>query len=162
MASGRRFTTEPLEALLCRLREFLLDVRNGEDRRKYSDSAVSIRGYNLRNWQKTAPQHSASWEIPVAAKRPVVTKKKITGRKQASLRPTATPEVIVSPEESGSPPTSPAVFDPRLLLTKIDGGKSNHEYGANESVYAQGDAADSVFYIERGKIKLTEIGRAHV
>ena len=93
----------------------------------------------------------------MAAKRPVVTKKKITGRKQASLRPTATPEVIVSPEESGSPPTSPAVFDPRLLLTKIDGGKSNHEYGANESVYAQGDAADSVFYIERGKIKLTVV-----
>ena len=93
----------------------------------------------------------------MAAKRPVVIKKKSTGREKASLRPAATPEVIVSPEESGSPPTSPAVFDPRLLLKKLNGGKARHQYQANERVFAQGDAADAVFYIERGKVKLTVV-----
>jgi CRP/FNR family cyclic AMP-dependent transcriptional regulator len=93
----------------------------------------------------------------MAAKRPVVIKKKSAGREKASLRPAATPEVIVSPEESGSPPTSPAVFDPRLLLKKLNGRKARHQYQANERVFSQGDAADAVFYIERGKVKLTVV-----
>jgi CRP/FNR family cyclic AMP-dependent transcriptional regulator len=95
----------------------------------------------------------------MAAKRPVVIKKKSTGREKASLRPAATPEVIVSPEESGSPPTSPAVFDPRLLLKKLNVGKARHQYQANERVFAQGGAADAVFYIERGKVKLTVVSK---
>src|SRR5664280_2376959 len=93
----------------------------------------------------------------MAAKHPVVTKKKSAGREKASVRPSATPEVIVSPEESGSPPTSPAVFDPRLLLKKLNGRKARHQYQANERVFSQGDAADAVFYIERGKVKLTVV-----
>jgi CRP-like cAMP-binding protein len=95
----------------------------------------------------------------MAAKHPVVTKKKTTGRKRAPLRPTALREVIVGPLEIGVGLEQPAVFDPRLLLTKINGGKTSHQYRANESVYAQGDGADSVFYIESGKVKLTAVSK---
>src|SRR5664280_1834625 len=48
-----RFTTEPLGALLYRLRESLLDVRNGEDRRKYLKLDVS-GSYNLGIWRGPA------------------------------------------------------------------------------------------------------------
>ena len=48
-----RFTTEPLGALLYRLRESILDVRNGEDRRKYLKLDVS-GSYNLGIWRGPA------------------------------------------------------------------------------------------------------------
>src|SRR5450631_1851515 len=95
----------------------------------------------------------------MAAKRPVVIKKKSTGREKASLRPAASPEVVVNPAKIGLGPEQPAVFDPRLLLKKINGGKARHQYQANERVFAQGDAADAVFYVESGKVKLTVVSK---
>jgi len=50
-------------------------------------------------------------------------------------------------------------FDPRLLLTKLHTGRSSRDYQRNESVFSQGDAADAVFYIETGKIKLTVVSK---
>ena len=93
----------------------------------------------------------------MAAKRPTVMKKRSEGRSKTSLRPAAAPEVIVNPAKIGSGSESPAVFDPRLLLTKINGGKTRHQYRANKSIFAQGDEADAVFYIEKGKVKLTVV-----
>lgn len=40
------------------------------------------------------------------------------------------------------------------FLAGISSGKSNIEYGANRNIFSQGDAADSVFYLRRGKVKL--------
>jgi CRP/FNR family transcriptional regulator, cyclic AMP receptor protein len=48
-------------------------------------------------------------------------------------------------------------FDPRLLLTKLSAGRTTHAYQADESVFSQGDAADAVFYIQSGKVKLTVV-----
>jgi CRP-like cAMP-binding protein len=53
-----------------------------------------------------------------------------------------------------------AAFDPRLLLTKLSAGKTSHEYQADESVFMQGDAADAVFYIQSGKVKLTVVSKS--
>lgn len=50
-------------------------------------------------------------------------------------------------------------FVPRLFLTKLNSGKSSQEYQSGESVFAQGDAADAVFYIEIGKVKLTVVSK---
>jgi CRP/FNR family transcriptional regulator, cyclic AMP receptor protein len=36
----------------------------------------------------------------------------------------------------------------------LGNGKCNIEYGANRNIFAQGEAADSVFYLRRGKVKL--------
>jgi CRP-like cAMP-binding protein len=42
-----------------------------------------------------------------------------------------------------------------VFLAGITRGKTVLEYGANRTIFAQGDPADSVFYLQRGKVKLT-------
>ena len=48
-------------------------------------------------------------------------------------------------------------FDPSAFLTRIENGKTTREYRNKQVVFSQGDAADAVFYIERGKVKLTVV-----
>jgi len=42
-----------------------------------------------------------------------------------------------------------------VFLAGITRGKTVLEYGANRTIFLQGDPADSVFYLQRGKVKLT-------
>ena len=51
-------------------------------------------------------------------------------------------------------------FEPHLLLTKLSTGKSSHAYLAEESIFSQGDAADAVFYIQSGRVKLTVVSKS--
>jgi CRP/FNR family transcriptional regulator, cyclic AMP receptor protein len=44
-------------------------------------------------------------------------------------------------------------FDPKAFLAKVNGGRTISNYRKNQIIYAQGDSADSVFYIQSGKIK---------
>ena len=39
------------------------------------------------------------------------------------------------------------------FLAGISRGKSVLEYGANRTIYMQGDPADSVWYVQQGKVK---------
>ena len=48
-------------------------------------------------------------------------------------------------------------FDPKIFLSKVNGGRAISDYRKNQIVYRQGDAADSVFYIQSGKIKTTVV-----
>jgi CRP-like cAMP-binding protein len=48
-------------------------------------------------------------------------------------------------------------FDPQILLTEILAGKSTRECLTDDSIFAQGDSADAVFYIQSGKVKLTVV-----
>jgi CRP/FNR family cyclic AMP-dependent transcriptional regulator len=48
-------------------------------------------------------------------------------------------------------------FDPKVFLSKVNGGRSTSEYRKNQVVYRQGDVADSVFYIQTGKAKVTVV-----
>jgi CRP/FNR family cyclic AMP-dependent transcriptional regulator len=50
-------------------------------------------------------------------------------------------------------------FDPRAFLTKVGEGKAISTYDNREIIFAQGDPADAVFYIQNGKVKLTVISR---
>ena len=57
-------------------------------------------------------------------------------------------------------PNSPDVrekdaFDPKTFLGRIDAGKTIERYGKNEKIFSQGDVADSVFFIRKGKVKIT-------
>jgi CRP/FNR family cyclic AMP-dependent transcriptional regulator len=47
-------------------------------------------------------------------------------------------------------------FDEQVL-TNILAGKSIREYQTDGSIFAQGDSADAVFYIQSGKVKLTVV-----
>ena len=46
-------------------------------------------------------------------------------------------------------------FDPKEFLATVNGGRTISAYRKDERVFAQGDAADSVFYIQKGKVKIT-------
>jgi CRP/FNR family cyclic AMP-dependent transcriptional regulator len=50
-------------------------------------------------------------------------------------------------------------FDPKSFLTKVGEGRTIANYKRNQSVFSQGDAADSVFYILKGKVKLTVVSK---
>ncbi|HUX66408.1 MAG TPA: Crp/Fnr family transcriptional regulator [Terriglobales bacterium] len=56
---------------------------------------------------------------------------------------------------STKPPPGP--FDPEAFLTAIRTGKSVREYRPKQAIFSQGDAADAVFYLQRGKVKLTVV-----
>jgi len=47
----------------------------------------------------------------------------------------------------------PPSFDPKVFLAKVNGGRTISEYRKGQIVYAQGKPADSVFYIQSGKVK---------
>jgi CRP/FNR family cyclic AMP-dependent transcriptional regulator len=51
----------------------------------------------------------------------------------------------------------PQAFDPKVFLTRIEDGKTTKEYRNRQVVFSQGDAADAVFYIQSGKVKLTVV-----
>ena len=46
-------------------------------------------------------------------------------------------------------------FDPKVFLATVNGGRTIASFRVNEAIFAQGDPADSVFYIQEGKVKLT-------
>jgi CRP/FNR family cyclic AMP-dependent transcriptional regulator len=50
-----------------------------------------------------------------------------------------------------------APFDPKIFLAKVGEGTTVSEYRKDQIVFAQGDAGDAVFYIQKGEIKLTVI-----
>jgi CRP/FNR family transcriptional regulator, cyclic AMP receptor protein len=50
-------------------------------------------------------------------------------------------------------------FNAREFLGKVGAGKKILEFGKNDNIFTQGDVADTVFYIQTGKVKLTVISR---
>jgi CRP/FNR family cyclic AMP-dependent transcriptional regulator len=56
-----------------------------------------------------------------------------------------------------APMVNPAkdMFDPKIFLAKVGAGKAILEFQKNQNVFEQGDVADTVFYIQKGKVKLT-------
>jgi CRP/FNR family cyclic AMP-dependent transcriptional regulator len=46
-------------------------------------------------------------------------------------------------------------FDPKVYLATIDGGRTLSNYQKDEVIFSQGELADSVFYIQKGKVKVT-------
>jgi CRP/FNR family transcriptional regulator, cyclic AMP receptor protein len=45
-------------------------------------------------------------------------------------------------------------FDVEVFLHTVDGGRSVSNYRKNQNVFSQGEPADSVFYIQEGKVKV--------
>jgi CRP-like cAMP-binding protein len=47
------------------------------------------------------------------------------------------------------------VFDPQAFLGRIGVGKTVERYRKNQKIFSQGDVADTVFFIQKGKVKIT-------
>jgi CRP/FNR family transcriptional regulator, cyclic AMP receptor protein len=50
-------------------------------------------------------------------------------------------------------------FDPRKFLATIGEGRKVVAFAKKQTIFAQGDSADAVFYIQAGKIKLTVVSK---
>ena len=48
-------------------------------------------------------------------------------------------------------------FNPKAFLAQVGEGRSIAKYGKDQIVFSQGDSADAVFYIQKGKAKLTVV-----
>jgi CRP/FNR family cyclic AMP-dependent transcriptional regulator len=53
--------------------------------------------------------------------------------------------------------TKQASFDPKAFLARVSEGTTILEYRKDQIVFAQGDPADSVFYIQKGRVKVVVI-----
>jgi CRP-like cAMP-binding protein len=96
----------------------------------------------------------------MAVKRSAIKQKrgrKPSGNLRATLRPAA--RALETSPAPGVLPEQSAAFDPQLFLTKLKAGKNRQEYLGGASIFSQGDAADAVFYVESGKVKLTVVSK---
>jgi CRP-like cAMP-binding protein len=50
-------------------------------------------------------------------------------------------------------------FDAKTFLSTIDGGRKIETFGKKQAIFAQGDLSDAVFYIQKGKVRLTVVSR---
>jgi CRP/FNR family transcriptional regulator, cyclic AMP receptor protein len=48
-------------------------------------------------------------------------------------------------------------FDPKAFLAKVGDGKTISKYQKDQIVFSQGAIADAIFYLQKGKIKLTVV-----
>lgn len=51
------------------------------------------------------------------------------------------------------------LFNAQTFLSKLRKGKVVAKYAARKAIFCQGDASDSVFYIQTGKVKLTVVSK---
>jgi Cyclic nucleotide-binding domain len=50
-------------------------------------------------------------------------------------------------------------FDPQIFLSTIDGGRKIVAVPKKQTIFGQGDSSDAVFYIQKGKVKLTVVSK---
>jgi len=50
-------------------------------------------------------------------------------------------------------------FDSKTFLSTIDGGRRIAVFPKKKTIFVQGDSADAVFYIQKGKVKLTVVSK---
>src|SRR5258708_22566628 len=56
-------------------------------------------------------------------------------------------------------------FDPQAFLASAGTGKTIERYAKNQKIFSQGEVADTLFFIQEGKVKLTvlsELGKEAV
>jgi CRP/FNR family transcriptional regulator, cyclic AMP receptor protein len=50
-------------------------------------------------------------------------------------------------------------FDPKTFLSTINGDRKIAAFSKKQTIFAQGDPSDAVFYIQKGRIKLTVVSK---
>ena len=54
---------------------------------------------------------------------------------------------------------TPGKFDTKAFLSTIDGGRKIRAFSNKQVIFAQGDSSNAVFYIQKGKVKLTVVSK---
>jgi CRP-like cAMP-binding protein len=68
-------------------------------------------------------------------------------------------EAVIPRLISGIPKSKRKAFDPKKFLAKVGEGRTIAAYRKKQPIFAQGDPADSLFYLQKGKVKLTVVSR---
>ena len=55
------------------------------------------------------------------------------------------------------PGTANPIFEPKQFLAKVGEGKTILEFSKDQIIFAQGDVANTVFYIQKGRVKVVVI-----
>jgi CRP/FNR family transcriptional regulator, cyclic AMP receptor protein len=53
--------------------------------------------------------------------------------------------------------TTNTPFDPRDFLANVGEGKTILEFGKGDVIFSQGDEANTIFYIQKGRVKVVVI-----
>jgi len=64
----------------------------------------------------------------------------------------------VLPHKSAMPKRQ-KLFDPEAFLAKVGPGRSITQYRKKQRIFSQADSADAVFYIQKGRVKLTVVSK---
>jgi CRP-like cAMP-binding protein len=51
-------------------------------------------------------------------------------------------------------------FDPQTFLSTVDEGRTIAAFPRKQTIFAQGDSSDAVFYIQKGKVRLTVVSES--
>jgi len=78
---------------------------------------------------------------------------------RAEVRKSALGGTRGTPNGNMTPKRKPS-FDPKLFLANVGQGRTFADYGENQVVFSQGDPANAVFYIQKGKIKITVVSNS--
>jgi len=50
-------------------------------------------------------------------------------------------------------------FDPKTFLSTINGGRKIALFPKKQTIFVQGDSSDAVFYVQKGKVRLTVVSK---
>ena len=56
-------------------------------------------------------------------------------------------------------PKRRTLLDPKSFLAQVGDGHSVGKYGKGQVVFSQGDTGDAVFYVQKGKVKITVVSK---
>jgi len=51
-------------------------------------------------------------------------------------------------------------FNPKTFLSTVDSGRKIAAFPAKQTIFTQGDSSDAVFYLQKGKVKLTVVSQS--
>jgi CRP/FNR family cyclic AMP-dependent transcriptional regulator len=51
-------------------------------------------------------------------------------------------------------------FDAKTFLSTVDGGRKIAEFSNKQAIFVQDDSSDAVFYIQKGKVRLTVVSKS--
>src|ERR1700688_651026 len=73
------------------------------------------------------------------------------------VRPSSRTAPVSRKSRAASPKKGRASFDPKSFLTRVGDGRSLAKYRKGQIVFSQGEVGDAVFYIQKGKAKVTVV-----
>jgi CRP/FNR family cyclic AMP-dependent transcriptional regulator len=124
---------------------------------------VCFGGSSGRRREFRTPRRDSLWPKN-ETKRGLLRKLTLNSR-QKHAKVVSSPSAETGEEDTAVNNPARASFDPLEFLAKVGAGKTILEFRKNQNVFAQGDVADTVFYVQKGKVKLTvlsELGKEAV